>query len=168
MKKISWIFLAAFVMLVSPLLASHSESDELYRIERLSRELKEVTEHVHKSARYYADSHDYGERDALRALYRLREAADQYQCSVEESYGDFYETERSYRKLHYAFVDAREAFHDLYRYEHLTYDFRRVGSLVDQLERYYDDGYGRRGRAGDKPYGHRQRPKVRLRIDWPW
>lgn len=166
MKRKSWMFLIAFALLVSPLSAAHKESDDLYRVERLGRELKDATEHVHKNARSYVDRHDYREREALRALYTLKKAADDYECSIEESYGDLYETERSFKRLHYAFKDAQDAFHELYRYEHLSYDFRRVESLVHQLGRYY--GYYDEAHKSYKPYGKRHRPKVRLRIDWPW
>lgn len=180
---------ALFLVMASsatlPVSAAHYPAErEMELVEDLAEDLKKSSRYLFKDARHHADRHDYRERRALRHLKNLEEKAEEFECAVEESYGNPYKTERYFHDLYHAARLVEDSFHDLHHHDRLYKGFYEVKSLLSELSRYYGyptKSYGERyrGHGRYRPYGRYRRgasfeledrlhgrPDVAVRVKW--
>ena len=110
-------------------------------IRKLAHQIDELANYVHEEAERTAHHGDWWEERALRDLHALAEAATHFHQQVESWWQDPNHTRQDYRNLVYAYRTAKYSFEWAHSFQYIRRDFQRLGSLIEELRRYYDGGW---------------------------
>ena len=157
-------------------LASHPGPRDMGRVQGLAHELERAAEHVHRQVERERHHFDRPEELAFRSLHRFADEARHFHRQTERFFQDPIHTERDFRDVVAAYVDAVRRLDTLHGTFHAERDFHLAGRLVVELDRYYGylgghgwvhyrgrygyrgsrdgwRGYDRRGGRADGTYG---------------
>jgi hypothetical protein len=125
---------------VAPARADHPDRSrphtriEVSRLEVLSHRLERSVRHLQREARRCTDDRRHREHKALPALHRLEKRASRFRHLVERRPGAVPRLIADFRAVDESFRVA-EARVQRMRSRHLRHEFRRVGALVEELDR---------------------------------